>query len=139
MARRHHTLIRGALAAFAIASAMSASTQGSGEPVQGPIRFDNVSEKSGLDFVLQQHATPEKHMVETMAGGLAVFDYDGDGRPDIFFTNGAALPSLTKQSPSDWNRLYHNDGDFHFCAPCPRPRWGMDVGENIRTCGWLQE
>ena len=44
--------------------------------------------------MLQQHATPDKHMVETMAGGLAVFDYDGDGRPDIFFTNGAALPSL---------------------------------------------
>jgi len=79
-----------------------------------PIRFENVSEKSGLEFILQQHATPDKHMVETMAGGLAVFDYDGDGRPDIFFTNGAALPSLTKQSPSDWNRLYHNDGDFHF-------------------------
>ena len=59
-----------------------------------PILFENVTDASGLSFVLDQHPTPDKHMVETMAGGLAVFDYDGDGRPDIFFTNGAPLPSL---------------------------------------------
>src|SRR3954470_12398131 len=80
----------------------------------GPIRFENVKAASNLDFTLQQHATADKHMVETMAGGLAVFDYDGDGRPDIFFTNGAALPSLAKESPSDWNRLFHNEGGFRF-------------------------
>ena len=38
-------------------------------------------------------------MIETMPGGIAVFDYDGDGRPDIFFTNGAEVPSLEKTSP----------------------------------------
>jgi hypothetical protein len=80
----------------------------------GPIRFENVSAGSGLDFVLEQHATPDKHMVETMAGGLVVFDYNGDGRPDVFFSNGAALPSLQKESPSQWNRLYRNDGGFKF-------------------------
>ena len=58
--------------------------------------------------------TPDKHMVETMAGGVAVFDYDDDGRPDIFFTNGASLPSLRKETPADWNRLYRNDGGFRF-------------------------
>jgi enediyne biosynthesis protein E4 len=79
-----------------------------------PIRFENVTSSSGLTFVLHQHPSPDKHMVETMAGGLAVFDYDGDGRPDIFFTNGAALPALIKQTPDDSNRLYHNDGNFHF-------------------------
>ena len=61
------------------------------------IRFENVTASSGLAFVLQQHATPDRHMVETMAGGLAIFDYDGDGRPDIFFTNGAALPGWRKR------------------------------------------
>jgi len=102
----------------------------SGRPVllrgqDAPIRFHNVTGGSGPTFVLQQHATPDKHMVETMAGGLAVFDYDGDGRPDIFFTNGAALPSLNKQTPADWNRLYHNDGNFHF----------SDVTENAGVRG----
>ncbi len=53
-------------------------------------------------------------MIETMAGGLAVFDYDGDGRPDIFFTNGAEIPSLSKTGPKYWNRLYHNEGHLHF-------------------------
>ena len=53
-------------------------------------------------------------MIETMPGGIAVFDYDGDGRPDIYFTNGADVPSLEKKSPKYWNRLYRNDGNLHF-------------------------
>ncbi len=79
-----------------------------------PIRFEDVASGSGLDFVLHNSPTPEKHMIETMAGGLAVFDYDGDGKPDIFFTNGAELPSFKKDSPKFWNRLYHNEGNMHF-------------------------
>jgi hypothetical protein len=85
-----------------------------GASQEGAIRFENVTGTSNLAFVLQHHATPDKFMVETMAGGVAVFDYDGDGRPDIFFTNGAALPSLQKETPADWNRLYHNEGGFRF-------------------------
>src|SRR5206468_6486396 len=46
--------------------------------------------------------------------GLAVFAYDGDGWPDVYFTNGAALPSLEKESLGDWNRLFHNDGGLRF-------------------------
>ncbi len=95
-------------------AALSLTLSQPAPPPASPIRFENVSAASGLDFVLRQHATPEKHMVETMAGGLAVFDYDGDGRPDVFFTNGAALPSLAKESPADWNRLYHNEGGLRF-------------------------
>ncbi len=53
-------------------------------------------------------------MIETMPGGIAVFDYDGDGRPDIYFTNGADLPSLDKSSPKYWNRLYRNEGNWKF-------------------------
>jgi hypothetical protein len=79
-----------------------------------PIRFQDVVAQSGISFVLHNCPTPQKHMIETMAGGLAVFDYDGDGRPDIFFTNGADLPSLTKTGPQYWNRLYHNEGNMKF-------------------------
>ncbi len=53
-------------------------------------------------------------MIETMAGGVSVFDYNGDGRPDIFFTNGAEAPALLKSGPADWNRLFRNDGDWKF-------------------------
>lgn len=45
-----------------------------------------------------------------MAGGVAVFDYNKDGRPDIFFTNGANIETLKKDSPKYSNRLFRNDG-----------------------------
>ncbi len=37
-----------------------------------------------------------------MPGGLAAFDYNGDGRTDLYFTNGASLPGLAKTSPTFW-------------------------------------
>jgi hypothetical protein len=49
-----------------------------------------------------------------MAGGLAALDYNNDGLTDLYFTNGAVLPDLTKAHPADWNRLYRNDGGFKF-------------------------
>ncbi len=77
-------------------------------------QFENVTGKAGLTTRLDQNPTPDKNMVETMAGGLAVFDYDGDGFSDIFFTNGAQIPSLTKSGPAQWNRLFRNRGDLTF-------------------------
>jgi len=49
-----------------------------------------------------------------MAGGVAVFDYNRDGRPDIFFTNGANIATLKKDSPKFSNRLFRNDGHGGF-------------------------
>ena len=80
----------------------------------GDVKFEDVAAEAGLDFVLENHPTPEKHIIETMAGGLAVFDYDGDSRPDIFFTNGAAIPELKKTQPKYQNRLFRNVGDWRF-------------------------
>ena len=68
----------------------------------------------GIDFRLEHSPTPQKHLVSTMAGGLAIFDFDNDGRPDIFFANGAELPSLRKTEPRFWNRLYRNLGGWKF-------------------------
>ena len=79
-----------------------------------PIRFIEQASASGLNFTLENNPTETKHMIETMAGGLAIFDYDGDGRPDIFFTNGADVPSLNKTSPKFSNRLFHNEGNLKF-------------------------
>ncbi|TAM79247.1 MAG: CRTAC1 family protein [Acidobacteria bacterium] len=79
-----------------------------------PVLFRNVTAASGIQFVLENSPTPSKHLIETMAGGVAAFDYDGDGLTDIYFTNGASWPSLEKTSPRYWNRLYRNLGGFHF-------------------------
>ncbi len=103
----------GALAILAVFAAAGSRARTQTQP-GSPIVFENVSDAAGLSFVLDQHPTPEKNMVETMAGGLAVFDYDGDGLPDIFFTNGAPLPALRKESPKDWNRLFRNLGGLRF-------------------------
>src|SRR5947207_8647293 len=82
--------------------------------VAPPIRFRNIAESAGIHFVLENSPTPQKHLIETMPGGVATFDYNGDGRPDIYFTNGAAIPSLEKDSPQYFNRLYRNDGGMKF-------------------------
>lgn len=81
--------------------------------VLAQVPFEPVAE-SGIRFTLKNAATPEKHQVETMPGGIAVFDYDNDGKPDIFFVNGAAQPSLEKSGPEWWNRLYRNLGNWKF-------------------------
>ena len=81
---------------------------------EAQIQFEDVTSGSGITFTLQNSPTPEKRMIETMAGGLAVFDYNGDSLPDIFFTNGADAENLRKSSPEYFNRLYRNEGDMHF-------------------------
>ncbi|MBO0798228.1 MAG: tetratricopeptide repeat protein, partial [Blastocatellia bacterium] len=74
-----------------------------------PIRFRNTASSAGLDFTLRNGATPRKYQVETMTGGVAVIDFDNDGWPDIYFINGAELPSMKKISSAYWNRLFRND------------------------------
>jgi hypothetical protein len=81
---------------------------------EGPIRFEDLVEKSGIRFQLENSVSPQRYSIETMLGGVAIFDYNNDGLPDIFFTNGAEIPSLEKTSPRYWNRLYRNNGDGTF-------------------------
>ncbi|MGH9840612.1 MAG: FG-GAP-like repeat-containing protein [Blastocatellia bacterium] len=81
---------------------------------RGEIRFRNVAVQAKLDFTLRNGATPRKYQVETMTGGVAVIDYDGDGWQDLYFTNGAELPAMKKSSLQFWNRLYRNNRDGTF-------------------------
>jgi hypothetical protein len=78
------------------------------------IEFDNVIEASTITFTLKNSVSPERYSIETMAGGVAVFDYNNDGLLDIFFTNGADIPSLEKDDSRYYNRLFRNNGDGTF-------------------------
>jgi enediyne biosynthesis protein E4 len=96
------------------------SVKSSGVPLQvpeslpPPIVFEDTLGRSGIRFQLKNSASSQKYYFETMLGGAAVFDYNNDGLLDIFFTNGAAIPSLEKSDPGFYNRLYRNNGDGTF-------------------------
>ena len=83
-------------------------------PAAAAIQFENVIEQSKIKFKLKNSVSPQRYTFETMAGGVAVFDYNNDGLLDIFFTNGAAIPSLEKSDASYSNRLFRNNGDGTF-------------------------
>jgi enediyne biosynthesis protein E4 len=80
----------------------------------GPIVFEEIAERAGLRFTSDSSPTPNKNQPETMVAGVALIDYDNDGYLDIYFVNGAAIPSLEKESPKYWNRLFHNNHDGTF-------------------------
>lgn len=88
-----------------------------GDPAQesnSAILFEDTIGTSKIDFVLKNSVSPQRYSIETMTGGVAVFDYNNDGLLDIFFTNGAEIPSLKKSSPSFYNRLFRNNGHGTF-------------------------
>jgi hypothetical protein len=67
-----------------------------------------------LPMTVRNGATGEKHLIETMIAGVAAFDYDGDGWPDIFVANGASVPDLRKTGATYSNRLFRNNHDKTF-------------------------
>jgi hypothetical protein len=98
------------LAASALLFALSAAL----EPSIPSVTFTDATGSAGLDVVIHNSPTPARHQIETMAGGVAAFDYDDDGLLDLFFTNGAQQPALVKPDPTWWNRLYRNRGNGVF-------------------------
>jgi hypothetical protein len=75
----------------------------------------------GVDFTLQNSSTPQKYLIETMPGGVALLDYNNDGLLDIFLVNGGRISSPMKSpdnfdrhDPRYWNRLYRQNRDGTF-------------------------
>jgi hypothetical protein len=95
-------------------SAGAGMRSSAGQSGDSAIVFENTIKASKIKFVLKNCVSPERYSIETMTGGVAVFDYDNDGLLDIFFTNGAELPSLKKSNSSFHNKLFRNNGDGTF-------------------------
>ena len=82
------------------------------------IRLEDVTASSGIDFVTTSGELPSTQIIEVKGGGVALVDYDGDGDEDLFFPNGATLPS-PGQGPGA--RLYENLGGLRFRRVEPDP------------------
>jgi enediyne biosynthesis protein E4 len=104
------------------------------------VQFTDITQPAGIDFEHESSATSQKYLLETMGGGVALLDYDNDGRLDVFFTNGAKIDDPMPQGrlpdKSDrtfWNRLYHQNPDGTFAdvtekaglTGMPQNRYGM--------------
>ncbi len=77
-------------------------------PAQGGLRFAERSAAWGIDFRHHHGGSGRRYMVETVCGGVVVFDYDGDGDHDLFFVDGGALPGYAGEPAR--SRLFRNEG-----------------------------
>jgi hypothetical protein len=88
---------------------------------QSPVSFTDITKASAISFKRAPAVTSNKYLLEAMGGGVAMFDYDNDGRMDLFFTNAAALKDPMpktempdKRDPIYWNRLYRQKAEGTF-------------------------
>jgi len=91
------------------------------QPQPLPGKFTDATATLGLHFQYFASHTAKHYLPETMGAGVALFDYDNDGRLDIFLVNGAPLRDPTpkgsipqKSGPQYWNRLFHQKPDGTF-------------------------
>ncbi|MBD0325573.1 MAG: hypothetical protein ICV68_04040, partial [Pyrinomonadaceae bacterium] len=82
-----------------------------GPQAPSPVTFTDITAQTKIDFRHAASATSQKYLLESMGGGVALLDYDADGRLDIYFTNGARLSDpMPKTAAPDkrdakyWNR-----------------------------------
>ena len=76
--------------------------------------FIDAAPRSKIAYKSNNNPESRKYFPKPMCGGVAIFDFDNDGRLDLFFTNGAKLPELKKTDPSYYNCLLKQRADGTF-------------------------
>jgi hypothetical protein len=100
---------------------------------KAPVIFEDVTEQSGLGTFRHRSGGAQKdYIIETPSGGVAIFDYDNDGRPDIYLLNGSTFAALEGKEKPPRAALFRNKGNFQFedvteRAGVANERWGFGV------------
>ena len=93
----------------------------------GAVSFADVTRASGIDFHLTCGGLEKRYIMESMCGGVAVFDYDNDGWMDIFLVNGSTLEDM-RAGKCHPGKLYRNNHDGTFTD--------VSAKAGITHCGW---
>jgi hypothetical protein len=100
---------------------------------KAPVVFEDVTARTALAQFRHVGGSRQKdYIVETVSGGVAVFDYDNDGLPDIYLLNGSTLAAEQGKEKAPRAALYRNLGGWKFedvtdKAGVANERWGMGV------------
>ncbi|HEY3132830.1 MAG TPA: CRTAC1 family protein [Acidobacteriota bacterium] len=106
----------------------------------GAVQLSDVTARSKITF--RHLSAPEKkYIVESMSGGVALFDYDNDGWLDVYLVNSLTVETA-KHPGSSRSELWHNNGDGTFTDVTDKagvgfPGWGMGVCTgDFNNDGW---
>jgi len=98
-----------------------------------PVVFEDVTDKTSLvTFRHRSGEAAKDYIFETTSGGVAIFDYDGDGKPDIYLVNGSTDAALRGKEKAPHAALFRNLGNWKFevvtdKAGVANERWGFGV------------
>ncbi len=109
----------------------------------GPVIFQDISEKAGLTRWRHVMGTPEDaFIIETVGSGVALLDYDNDGWLDIYLVNGSTYDAMSGKTSPPHAALFHNNHDGTFTdvaqqAGVTNDRWGFGVAVgDYENDGW---